>query len=306
MYRLFISIVCLLLSISLMSANPSLNYIEQYKSIAISEMQRTGIPASIKMAQALLESGAGQSTLAKEANNHFGIKCGGSWSGKTFYRKDDDYNSKGELIKSCFRKFKKPAESFIAHSEFLSTQKRYQDLFNLSMTDYKAWAHGLKKAGYATDKRYPEKLIQLIEKYSLYELDYIDDQSYVSASQPKVLERSHNSDKTEKRQAETSKRTSRSSKSRKKTNKGRSGKNKRSRKSNKEFHVVKHGETIADIAAKYGISEKKLRFRNRLPKNAEVLAGEEIQLSKKLRLFKRPAFVRVEDSQDIVNADYLF
>ena len=146
-------------------------YINKYKHIAISEMNRTGIPASIKLAQGLLESGAGKSTLAREANNHFGIKCSGSWTGKTFFREDDDRNAKGDLIKSCFRSFDSASQSFFAHSNFLTDQKRYAFLFDIHRSDYRAWAKGLRKAGYATDKAYANKLIDLIEKHQLYLFD---------------------------------------------------------------------------------------------------------------------------------------
>lgn len=146
-------------------------YIEKYRELAISEMHRTKIPASIKMAQAILESGLGESTLARQANNHFGIKCNGGWTGDTYYREDDDYKN-GQLIKSCFRKFESPAHSFIAHSDFLVKQPRYSNLFDLPSTDYQGWAHGLRAAGYATDKAYPTKLIDIIHKYNLTELDH--------------------------------------------------------------------------------------------------------------------------------------
>ncbi len=145
-------------------------YIEKYKELAISEMHRTNIPASIKMAQAILESGLGTSTLATQANNHFGIKCNGGWTGDTYYREDDDYKD-GKLIKSCFRKYQNPAESFIAHSDFLLKQPRYGNLFLLQRDDYAGWAYGLREAGYATDKKYPTKLIDIINKYNLAELD---------------------------------------------------------------------------------------------------------------------------------------
>ena len=145
-------------------------YIEKYKDLAISEMHRTNIPASIKMAQAILESGLGTSTLATQANNHFGIKCNGGWTGDTYYREDDDYKN-GKLIKSCFRKYQNPAESFIAHSDFLVKQPRYGNLFLLQKDDYAGWAYGLREAGYATDKKYPSKLIDIINKYNLDELD---------------------------------------------------------------------------------------------------------------------------------------
>jgi len=159
------------------SFNPTLDenemasqYIEKYRELAIDEMHRTGIPASIKMAQAMLESGMGQSSLANHANNHFGIKCGNRWEGGTYYRADDDYRN-GKLIKSCFRKYQSPSTSFIAHSDFLSTQPRYGNLFELDILDYRAWAQGLRKAGYATDPNYPNKLIGIIEKYNLHFLD---------------------------------------------------------------------------------------------------------------------------------------
>lgn len=149
-------------------------YLHSYVEVAKSEMKRTGIPASIKLAQGMLESDYGRSDLANKANNHFGIKCGNDWDGKSYYIKDDDYNQNGDLLKSCFRVFESPMESYIAHSEFISNPKkayRYGSLFELPSNDYKAWAHGLKKAGYATDTKYPDKLIFLIEKYNLHQYD---------------------------------------------------------------------------------------------------------------------------------------
>ena len=149
-------------------------YISSYKDVAIHEMHRTGIPASIKLAQGLLESDWGRSDLAKTANNHFGIKCGGKWAGGTFYKEDDDKDARGRLVESCFRSFSTPSESYMAHSDFLSDPKkeyRYGFLFNYESTDYKSWAKGLKKSGYATDPKYPRKLIQIIENYKLYKFD---------------------------------------------------------------------------------------------------------------------------------------
>lgn len=140
-----------------------LTYIEQYKDIAIAEMNQYGIPASIKLAQALLESGNGNSYLAREANNHFGIKCGGVWQGKSVTRPDDH-------VRDCFRVYNNPAHSFRDHSQFL-LRKRYEKLFTLDKDDYKGWARGLKDAGYATNPRYPELLIDLIERYQLYQYD---------------------------------------------------------------------------------------------------------------------------------------
>ena len=149
-------------------------YIGNFKDIAVQEMQRTGIPASIKLAQGLLESDWGRSDLATSANNHFGIKCGGSWEGRTFYKEDDDKDEEGKLIESCFRSFSSPMESYMAHSDFLTDpnkQYRYGFLFEYSSTDYISWAKGLKKSGYATDPHYPNKLISIIEKYNLAKFD---------------------------------------------------------------------------------------------------------------------------------------
>lgn len=149
-------------------------YIDKYKKIAIREMERAGVPASIKLAQALLESNAGKSELARKANNHFGIKCGGNWDGKTFHREDDDYDEFGNLQKSCFRKYKDAEDSYIAHSEFLRDPRkanRYGFLFRLKSTDYKRWARGLRTSGYATGANYDDKLIRIIETYKLFEFD---------------------------------------------------------------------------------------------------------------------------------------
>jgi|JI8StandDraft_2_1071088.scaffolds.fasta_scaffold19224_2 uncharacterized FlgJ-related protein len=150
------------------------NYIFTFKNIAISEMKRSGIPASIKLAQGIIESDLGRSPLAIVANNHFGIKCGSNWSGGTYYKVDDDKDSTGTLIHSCFRSFVDAEESYRAHSEFLmnpSKSSRYGFLFKLGSTDYEGWAHGLKYAGYATDPTYPDKLIKVIEKYNLSQYD---------------------------------------------------------------------------------------------------------------------------------------
>jgi LysM repeat protein len=139
-------------------------YINTYKDLAISEMKRTGIPASITLAQGMIESDFGRSTLAREANNHFGIKCHNDWTGPKVYHHDDKRNE-------CFRKYRKAEESFYDHSDFLKSGSRYNFLFNIDQTDYKAWAHGLKKAGYATNKDYANMLIQKIEEYNLWNFD---------------------------------------------------------------------------------------------------------------------------------------
>jgi len=141
------------------------DYIASYKNIAVREMQRTGIPASITLAQGIHESGAGNSNLAKEANNHFGIKCASDWQGEKFYKWDD------ESVESCFRVYENAEASFVDHSAILTKRKRYASLFELDKENYAGWAKGLRKAGYATDPKYPDKLIATIEKHQLQQFD---------------------------------------------------------------------------------------------------------------------------------------
>ncbi len=140
------------------------DYIDKYSGIAVKHMSDYKIPASIKLAQGILESGAGMSDLARRSNNHFGIKCHRGWRGESVYAADDTPND-------CFRKYRRVEDSYDDHSEFLTTGSRYRELFNLSITDYKGWARGLQKTGYATDRAYANKLIKLIEDYELYRFD---------------------------------------------------------------------------------------------------------------------------------------
>lgn len=146
------------------SADIVLKYISTYTTIAKDEMKEYGIPASITLAQGILESGAGEGELTQKANNHFGIKCHRGWTGRRVYHDDDE-------DQECFRKYKNPEISFRDHSLFLSQRSRYSGLFELSKDDYVGWAKGLRKAGYATDPKYPQKLIRIIEKYNLSDLD---------------------------------------------------------------------------------------------------------------------------------------
>jgi flagellum-specific peptidoglycan hydrolase FlgJ len=138
-------------------------YIQKYSSIAQDQMRKYGVPASITLAQGILESGSGKSKLAAEANNHFGIKCHDTWNGATMHIDDDAPNE-------CFRKYKSVEQSFEDHSVFLK-KPRYEELFLLEITDYKGWAQGLKKCGYATSSTYAKNLIDLIEKYELTQFD---------------------------------------------------------------------------------------------------------------------------------------
>ena len=170
---LFIAALCAILygSFSFRTMNTKEMYLEQFKFIAISEMQRSGIPASIKMAQGMMESQAGRSELAMNANNHFGIKCKSTWNGATYLYIDDDKDTAGNLTHSCFRMYNSAEDSYVDHTEFIIGRSRYKELFSLSKFDFESWANGLKRCGYASDPLYAKKLIDLIKKYNLQSLD---------------------------------------------------------------------------------------------------------------------------------------
>ncbi len=157
-------------------------YIKTFAEIAQYEMRAFGIPASVTLAQGILESGSGRGELTLKTNNHFGIKCHTGWEGEFDFHDDD---AKGE----CFRKYNHPMYSFRDHSIFLSTRSRYAFLFNYRRDDYKKWAHGLREAGYATDKKYPQKLIALIERYNLHQYDEaVVDSGLSIVREPKTYE----------------------------------------------------------------------------------------------------------------------
>ncbi|WP_068823956.1 glucosaminidase domain-containing protein [Wenyingzhuangia fucanilytica] len=225
----------------------TLQYIEQYAPLAMEEMKKFKIPASITLAQGILESGSGRSNLALKSNNHFGIKCHTGWKGEKVYHDDD---AKGE----CFRKYQYPATSYQDHSLFLTTRFRYASLFGLDKDDYKGWAKGLKKAGYATDPKYPNKLINYIEKYELYKYDKMvlkgKDLDYVSVSKEEI-EATIKDYKTE-------------SKRRKKINR-------------KGVHVVGSDDTLYSISQKYGIPVDEIKALNNLSDNI-IHKGEELKL----------------------------
>ena len=147
------------------------NYIDMYKNIAVAEMKRSGIPASVTLAQGLLETESGNSDLVKKSNNHFGIKCKKNWIGETVTHTDDAPNE-------CFRKYEKAEDSYKDHSDYLKSTSRYAQLFELDASDYKGWAYGLRKAGYATNPRYPQILISNIEKYNLQQFDTVTTQVF--------------------------------------------------------------------------------------------------------------------------------
>lgn len=166
MIRFLILLFASTFSLSALANSPKLTieeYIETWKEVAVEQMLLHQIPASITLSQGILESGFGNSVLATRANNHFGIKCH-DWKGKKFHQDDDAKNE-------CFRKYRDAAESYEDHSEFLTSRSRYASLFDLEITDYKGWAHGLKAAGYATNPKYAKRLIDLIQRYDLDQFD---------------------------------------------------------------------------------------------------------------------------------------
>ncbi len=163
------------------SADNVANYVEDFKDVAMQEMKLYKIPASITLAQGILESGSGSGRLAVEANNHFGIKCHTGWTGGRIYHDDDE-------DQECFRTYNNANYSYRDHSLFLKDRPRYAGLFKLDEDDYKGWAKGLKTAGYATDKRYPQKLISLIERYELYKYDNITLGKTVD-QKPRIIEK---------------------------------------------------------------------------------------------------------------------
>lgn len=279
-----------------------LNYINKHKETAIKEMERAGVPASIKLAQGLLESNAGRSYLARKANNHFGIKCGSNWKGESVEREDDDYDDKGNLIPSCFRKYKSTEACFIAHSEFLRDPRkhyRYGFLFELETTDYKGWAKGLKKAGYATSSTYSDKLIKLIKTYELYKYDQpkeVDapepnveeiiagilsrnDVKYTKAGSNETVEDiAKRVDVSLRRLLSYNEKLSSGSQVVEEGDRVYLQPKRNSFQGRKKYHIVRHNETIADISNFYAVKESKLRKKNRLVAGEEPARGESIKL----------------------------
>ena len=284
-------------------------YIEKYKDIAISEMERAGVPASIKLAQGILESAGGTSYLARKGNNHFGVKCGSRWTGKKVYRKDDDYDENGKLRESCFRAYKNAEASYIAHSDFLRDNPRYDFLFRLNPYDYKAWARGLKRAGYATSATYSQKLIKVIETYELSQYDQMDANDVIAENsetyQEKLQGITTNNDvklvlaqenETPQRVAD---RTRVSVRKILKYNEKLTDPNQRLARDErvylqskrdgfrgrKKYHYVQAGESIYDIAQLYGVTTERLRERNRIDSGLEAAFGERLKL-RGFKIFK--------------------
>ena len=252
------------------------DYIQKFHEIAIDEMHSYGIPASITLAQGILESGNGNSQLSKKSKNHFGIKCHKGWAGKKVYHDDDEENE-------CFRKYKKVSDSYRDHSEFLKNRDRYAFLFDYKMTDYKSWAKGLKKAGYATNPHYADKLIELIERFDLAQYDNASKSGKRKVKKPKRKERkkvrksenglkyvlSDEGDDFDKIAREHSMWMWELLK----FNDVKSNQNlshgivvyleQKKSKSKTEFHIVEKGETLYSIAQLHGVQLAKLRHKNR-------------------------------------------
>lgn len=243
----FVLIICVLVLQAQTRNKQYESYIKQYRHLAVEEMKKYRIPASITLAQGLLESGAGQSTLARKSNNHFGIKCGGDWTGKTVSHDDDE---RGE----CFRAYKHPQQSYEDHSKFLAGRPRYASLFKLDITDYKGWARGLKKAGYATNPRYADQLIGIIE---LYELHKYDQKGYL-----KWLKKNPHPHQTYIA-------------------------------NDLLYIVVRAGDSWKSISQEFDISQKKLRKYNDLYKGYALQVGDILYLEKKNKKARKENIVHV-------------
>ncbi|WP_395626993.1 glucosaminidase domain-containing protein [Daejeonella sp.] len=222
-------------------------YIDQFKNIAIREMNNTGIPASITLAQGILESGSGNSKLAKEANNHFGIKCTSDWAGKTILEDDDNKDD-------CFRVYKSAEDSFRDHSEFLK-RKRYAPLFELQKNDYRGWAIGLKTAGYATNPKYADLLISLVERYNLNRFDQAENGKIQIVREEKIAKEPANTIPKEKVVLETKKTVA------------------------MKIYEVKPGDTLVSVSKQFMLAIEDLKRLNEL-ENSNLFPGQLLLVSK--------------------------
>ncbi len=230
------------------------DYVSKYQYIAVDEMKRSGIPASITLAQGILESDNGNSILATVANNHFGIKCHNDWTGKTFHYDDDKPNE-------CFRKYKNAEDSFRDHSDFLTQHTRYDFLFNYKTTDYKSWAQGLKKAGYATNKQYDALLIKIIDESELYRFDDKSFKPQVHSSKNKKSKPSSNNTENSINPFNNDVLTY----------------------NRIDYVIVKSGDTFESIAEKHEMMVWQLYKYNELQKNAKLINGNRLYLQPKRR-----------------------
>ncbi|MDR0364362.1 MAG: glucosaminidase domain-containing protein [Bacteroidales bacterium] len=320
--KLLTVIICVLLlcNENVLSAQRKMSrqeYVDSYKEIAMKKMREYKIPASITLAQGILESGCGSSVLATEANNHFGIKCHKGWMGNCFYYDDDEKNE-------CFRAYQDAEESFSDHSLFLTSRDRYNDLFKLKVDDYKAWAHGLKKAGYATNPQYAHLLIKIIEEEGLHLYDkmaFDDDFIVVADVNDPVptpsyiphtkLPASHKIMTTAEREIFEYNGVKLvyanadddyfkiaddfgiysfqlfNYNEKPKNHRLSEGEivylEKKKKKGAVEFYFVQEGESISDIAQKVGMTTKELYKKNRMKEGDKVIPGTMLWLTKKKR-----------------------
>jgi len=245
-----------------------IKYIEQYAALAVKEMERTGVPASIKIAQGIHETNAGKSDLVLQSNNHFGIKCKSNWTGEKVYHNDDE---EGE----CFRKYDNATASYLDHSDYLKSQPRYAFLFDYDANDYAAWAWGLKKAGYATNPIYAQTLIKYIEAYHLNELNKFaeneedqDLKNYLETIRSRPLDIVENSNKSIEPEEKYSSTKPTKEKSEKRIRV-------------KKTHVVKKGESLYSLSKKYSTTVDVLKKVNHLKKEA-LQVGQKIKIPKKI------------------------
>lgn len=247
-------------------------YIQQYKDVAIEQMLKWKVPASITLAQGLLESAAGQSSLATKGNNHFGIKCHNGWTGPTMYKDDDNKND-------CFRVYRSAYDSYEDHSRFLANGQRYRSLFSLKTTDYKGWAHGLKAAGYATNPVYAQSLIDIIERYDLSQYDkaksydkFIAEHTHTGVAGGQPIHPIYIY--------------------------------------NKNYYLYAHqGDTFRSLGAETGLSWRRLARYNELDKHAVLEEGQIIWLKKKQKkapkeFKKRPHIVQPGESMHLIAQKY--
>ena len=259
-------------------------YIEKYSSLAVKQMHQYKIPASITLAQGILESNNGNSRLATKANNHFGIKCHG-WEGKKIFADDDKKNE-------CFRNYKNVLESFVDHSLFLNKYSRYEFLFDYKITDYKSWAKGLKKAGYATNNKYPELLIKIIEENKLYQFDSKKIDKNLISGKRNIYMHPNNIKYVISKNQETYKTIAKSLNIKlKQILKYNDDNNqnvlnvgtkvfiqpKRNR-SKQRIHVVNNGEDLRTISQTYGVKMKSLKKRNQLILKNSLNNGDKLRL----------------------------
>ena len=254
-------------------------YINSYKNIAIQQEQKYNIPASIKLAQGILESGAGTSYLAKEANNHFGIKCQTDWRGARAYKD-------AEISNECFRKYNNVADSYEDHSKFLTERSRYARLFLLRKTDYRGWAKGLQECGYATDKGYANKLIKIIELYQLYTYNSESNQANRRVEQPRPV--------TQTAPPVTDKQSDLRSRDIYKTY-------------GLIYVIVRYNDSLEAIARDIGFKVKDLAKYNEITPGFPLQQGDIIYLVKKKKIADKPNFyhtVRIGESMHSISQHY--